>query len=162
MSETHSTVTLSLNSHGMICPGCLEDDSLRVTFTGTCLLTNDGSEDDGDHEWDDDSPCQCSRCNFSAPVSVFRLGDEEEAIDIAFEDPDAEKRSPSFDFRHDVEIDPVFTIVRQNKDGTHVLTLRGQIGLFTWDIESGTFGSLDEANAFDTSLREKYAHILTE
>lgn len=160
MTAQHSSFTLQLNTHGMICPNCLEDDGLRVTFTGTCMLTNQGSVDEGDHEWDDDSPCQCTRCNFSAPVSVFRLGDEDEAIDIVVEDPQAGERAPSFDPRSDLDLTPHFAIVCEGDLNTHHVIVRGEIGLFSWDIEKGTRHSLREAGDFDAELRKKYASIL--
>ena len=47
-------------NHQMICPECLEDNDLSVTFTGVCNLTPGGSEDCGDHEWDDESACSCT------------------------------------------------------------------------------------------------------
>ena len=47
-------------NHQMICPECLEDNDLNVTFTGVCKLTPGGSEDCGDHEWTDESACSCT------------------------------------------------------------------------------------------------------
>lgn len=52
------------NQFGYLCPQCKKGDKLRVSFTGECVLTPDGTEDDGDHEWDNDSPvfCNCLWC----------------------------------------------------------------------------------------------------
>ena len=47
-------------NHQMICPECLEDNNLRVTFTRVCSLTSDGLEDCGDYEWNDESACSCT------------------------------------------------------------------------------------------------------
>ena len=58
------------------CPEC-GSDNLRVTFTGEADLTFDGngdlysSEDDGNHEWDDNSPMQCNSCGHDGLVSAF-------------------------------------------------------------------------------------------
>ena len=58
------------------CPAC-ESERITVTFSGTCLLTADGSEDYGDHEYDDDSPAVCQSCGHSAPLSAFPETDGE-------------------------------------------------------------------------------------
>lgn len=52
----------------MECPSCHDDNHLHITFTGECHLTVDGTDDDGDHEWNDDSPCRCSSCDWSGKV----------------------------------------------------------------------------------------------
>lgn len=53
------------------CPNC-RSTRVRVQFTGTCELTPDGSEDCGDHEYDDGSGAVCATCGFGSILSVFR------------------------------------------------------------------------------------------
>jgi hypothetical protein len=61
-----------LTDHRVCCPNCKSDQSIKVTFTGTCLLTDDGSEDDGDHEWGDESAASCTKCGHDGFVRDFR------------------------------------------------------------------------------------------
>ena len=50
------------------CPNCKHQDHLHVVHMGTCLLTFDGSEDCGDHEYDDDSHVDCRSCGWEGKV----------------------------------------------------------------------------------------------
>lgn len=59
--------------HEMQCPKCKLDGDLQVTFTGTCRLTSDGSEDIGNHEYDDTHNCFCGDCGYEATVAEFRI-----------------------------------------------------------------------------------------
>ena len=68
-------------THGLACPICHHDDRIEVTFTGTCLLTGSGSEDNGDHEWDESSPCMCRHCYHMATVNDFLLPPGQEPAD---------------------------------------------------------------------------------
>lgn len=56
---------------GLECPICHHDDRIEVTFTGTCRLTGSGSVDNGDHEWDESSPCACNHCEYVGTVADF-------------------------------------------------------------------------------------------
>jgi len=56
------------DQHSMACPACGEDDDLSVTFTGTCTLHGDGTEDAGDHEWEGTSTCWCG-CGWTGAVA---------------------------------------------------------------------------------------------
>lgn len=64
-----------LEQHGAICPTCRSPYHLEVTFTGTCKLTPDGTEDAGDHEYDEKAHCLCSECgwrgDFGEATSAF-------------------------------------------------------------------------------------------
>lgn len=62
---------MKLKWHNKICPTCKNDQDLRVMYVGTARLTNSGSEDDGDHEWDNDNVCTCRWCGFSGPARMF-------------------------------------------------------------------------------------------
>ena len=57
--------------HGMTCPKCGSDQDLRVAFKGVCKMTANGSEDSGDHDWDDDSACWCASCYYAAKAKDF-------------------------------------------------------------------------------------------
>jgi hypothetical protein len=60
------------NQFGMACPECKRGDRLHVSFHGICLLTPDGSEDCGAHEWGDESPCSCRACDWLGLVKDTR------------------------------------------------------------------------------------------
>lgn len=161
MSKTHSTISLTLNWAGMICPNCLEDDDLNVSFAGTCRLTPSGSEDVGNHEWGDDSHCQCESCGFSAPVPAFRLGEGGETLEIDFEDPIADEREPGDDIRGDIDIEPKFKIGIEHRNPDFSVWMVGTVGNHTWEFVSLDNASLMEAAVFEQSLREKYADLLS-
>lgn len=61
------------STHEMCCPKCGDDSEIVVTFTGTCKLVSDGTEDCGDHEWDDDSYVRCDACGHESTVTFFRV-----------------------------------------------------------------------------------------
>jgi hypothetical protein len=63
-------------THGLCCPECGKDDRLHVSFKGQALLTPYGSEDSGDHEWDDDSEILCGHCDTHSALKFFRVDDE--------------------------------------------------------------------------------------
>lgn len=67
---------ITLPWHGMACPACHSTHNLRVEFQGLAWLTDHGSEDDGDHEWDGHSMCYCRACYFQAPAMAFEFGEE--------------------------------------------------------------------------------------
>tara|TARA_R110002072_G_scaffold151470_1_gene300766 strand:- start:5460 stop:5663 length:204 start_codon:yes stop_codon:yes gene_type:complete len=56
---------------GLVCPNCGRRDRLNVAFTGTALITEDGTEDVGDHEWTSESAMRCGNCGHSATVADF-------------------------------------------------------------------------------------------
>lgn len=70
---------MSVRSYwGYACPKCSADNRIEITSTGTCRLTPCGSEDCGDHEWDDKSEASCGSCGFSAQLVNFKVGEEGE------------------------------------------------------------------------------------
>ncbi len=86
---------VTLKWHGMLCPNCHEDHRLHVSFAGICWLTEEGSEDCGDHEWDHDSECVCG-CGFGGEVHLFsHWGSEGDEIDFAFWPEEEDEGSPS-------------------------------------------------------------------
>lgn len=61
------------NEFSVRCPKCKADDRLKVEFTSTALLTPHGSEDCGNHEWDDDSAITCGHCGAFGTVKGFTI-----------------------------------------------------------------------------------------
>jgi hypothetical protein len=41
------------------CPNCRQEDHFKIVATICCLVSDDGSEPVGDHEWDDSSATSC-------------------------------------------------------------------------------------------------------
>lgn len=56
----------------MACPNCGDDEDLHIVFTGECRLFPDGTEDDGDHEWEGKSACRCGICDWTGTVADAR------------------------------------------------------------------------------------------
>jgi hypothetical protein len=54
------------------CPKCGQEDRFKIAATIFCLVTDDGSEAEGDHEWDDSSATRCVECGFSGELKDFR------------------------------------------------------------------------------------------
>ena len=69
-----------LSEWGMCCPSCRDDDDLHVTFIGVCKLFSDGTEDEGDHEWDSTSKCYCG-CGWTGTVAEAESAGAEEEED---------------------------------------------------------------------------------
>jgi len=69
------------NQFGLLCPKCKRGDALQIVATTTVRLYPDGTEDHGDHEWDDASGASCRECDWSGNV-----GELDEIPDF---DPDA-------------------------------------------------------------------------
>lgn len=65
---------ITLAWHQMFCWMCLSTN-LHVRFTGTARLTGGGSEDVGDHEWNDDSETCCQDCQALGPARMFKFGE---------------------------------------------------------------------------------------
>jgi hypothetical protein len=57
---------------GIRCPNCGQQDRLKITALITCLVTDDGSDPVGDHEWDDCSSTHCPECGFDGKLRAFR------------------------------------------------------------------------------------------
>ncbi len=61
---------------GIRCPKCGHEDSFKIEATVVVLVTDDGTDDFGDCEWDDNHYCECGECAHSATVKDFRLSSE--------------------------------------------------------------------------------------
>ena len=57
---------------GVHCPRCGQEDRFKIAAVITCLVTDDGSDPVGDHDWDDNSSTQCPECGFSGTLKEFR------------------------------------------------------------------------------------------
>jgi hypothetical protein len=58
----------------MYCPECGSDIGLDIVARVSVRLTPDGTDADGTHEWDDESPCTCTECDHHGTVADFRHG----------------------------------------------------------------------------------------
>ncbi len=56
---------------GIRCPACGQEDRFRITALITCVVTDNGSEPLGDHEWDGESSTQCPQCGFNGKLNEF-------------------------------------------------------------------------------------------
>jgi hypothetical protein len=53
------------------CPACGNEDTFRITGTSIFTVTDDGTEDHGDVEWDDDSDAECVGCHHHGTLKDF-------------------------------------------------------------------------------------------
>lgn len=69
------------NQFEMVCPECGESDEIDIAATVWVRLCADGTApdeaEDGDHTWDDASPCKCVGCGHVATVADFETNDED-------------------------------------------------------------------------------------
>ena len=59
--------------HDLACPECGQAETLSIVVTCTAILSIDGTEVQGDHDWDDTSACFCDECGHNGTVGVFRI-----------------------------------------------------------------------------------------
>jgi hypothetical protein len=52
---------------GLRCPQCGDDENLNIQCSVWVKLFEDGTETDGDHDWDSNSPASCS-CGWEGRV----------------------------------------------------------------------------------------------
>jgi hypothetical protein len=57
---------------GIRCPKCGQEEHFRIAAIIQCLVTDDGSDPVGDHEWDEDSPASCPECGFNGEWKKFQ------------------------------------------------------------------------------------------
>ena len=53
------------------CPNCGERDSITISATSDFDIYPDGTDQNGDVEWTDDSPCKCRACSHGGTVGEF-------------------------------------------------------------------------------------------
>lgn len=102
---------------GLLCPKCGHMDSLNVSAMTTVKVVWDGSEDVGDHEWDDQSFASCPSCHHSGRVINF-FPEPEVVNDLILENENP-MECPKCQARTDFE----FVLIRDNRTG---VTERGQ------------------------------------
>ena len=56
---------------GMKCPKCGSLGPFKITVVTTVLMSDDGSDEGGDQEWGNNSPCTCAACSFDGCVKDF-------------------------------------------------------------------------------------------
>ena len=57
---------------GIKCPACGNEDRFRIAGTTVFIVTDEGTEDHGDIEWDDDSYADCPECFRHGTLKDFR------------------------------------------------------------------------------------------
>lgn len=70
------------NQFDVQCPRCGRDDCMEIAVTTFALLSEQGTDASGDHDWDGDSTARCVACNWTGVVAETSL----EAIAAARED----------------------------------------------------------------------------
>ena len=65
---------------GIRCPKCGAES--RFFISGECdfIVTDEGSEADGDHYWDDDSYTHCADCDHGAALRNFYIKNQEAGV----------------------------------------------------------------------------------
>lgn len=61
---------------GMACPKCNCDDQLVVQVKTWATLSADGTEVEGDQEWNEDSCCSCDACGWTGVVFDARIKEQ--------------------------------------------------------------------------------------
>lgn len=61
---------------GIQCPKCKHEDSFKICAAIWCDVTDEGSEVEGDHEWDEESLIHCGSCGHGGTVNQFTADDE--------------------------------------------------------------------------------------
>jgi hypothetical protein len=56
-----------MDEWGMKCPECGSDEDLKVEVRVMAWLSAEGTDPEGDQEWDSESPCEC-RCGWHGTV----------------------------------------------------------------------------------------------
>ena len=68
---------------GIRCPACGNEDRFRIAATSVFTVTDDGTDDHADVEWDDSSHAQCAECDRSGALGHFRAEPSPEPITSA-------------------------------------------------------------------------------
>jgi len=56
---------------GMRCPTCKSEGPFRITGTASFLVSDDGTDEGSDIEWDGSSICACGECDTVKTVCDF-------------------------------------------------------------------------------------------
>lgn len=111
----------------LACPSCDQADELFIAIKTLARVTADGSEPDGDHEWDDHSYCRCRFCGHDGIVADFRIKpepspptDTDDGPSPTFHDAAAIADQPTafpWIIQHDVAARPSIIAPRADGDG---------------------------------------------
>ena len=71
---------------GIRCPKCEQEDSFRIEGKTLFLMTDDGTDEFGDVDYDDGSTAYCtdSGCAYFGPLAVFRIENQKKMKKGAF------------------------------------------------------------------------------
>lgn len=58
---------------GMACPDCQSEGPFTIAIAGWASVTDLGTDEIGDIDWDEDSDCICETCESVGTVASFRL-----------------------------------------------------------------------------------------
>lgn len=64
----------------LACPQCGDRDSLTIQATSQFDIYPDGTDQNGDVEWDSSSYCHCRQCGYSSVLANFTIKGLDEAI----------------------------------------------------------------------------------
>ena len=65
------------------CPACGNEESFRIAATTIVTVTDDGTDDPGDMEWDDESYAECAGCFRHGTLKDFEVTDRDRIPDKA-------------------------------------------------------------------------------
>lgn len=69
-----NTTTNTNCLEGVKCPKCGQEDLFKIAAHVICEVSDDGTEDHlGDHEWDQQSFCQCCECDHAGKLADFTI-----------------------------------------------------------------------------------------
>lgn len=61
---------------GIACPQCGQSDRFSILAQSAFLMTDEGSEEHSDIEWDDDSHICCPVCSQDGTVAEFQVEED--------------------------------------------------------------------------------------
>ena len=76
MSAKREREECSMNTNcleGIRCPECGQEDEFRIEGRTVFEVTDDGTGDHGDVEWDEDSYVLCPSCEFEGKLGHFQI-----------------------------------------------------------------------------------------
>ena len=60
---------------GMACPKCGSEGPFNILITALATVYDDGTDEQFDTEWDEDSRCDCIACGYSGKVWNFEVSE---------------------------------------------------------------------------------------
>ena len=74
MSKQKAKTAADLRSeYDLACPRCSQAETLSIVVSCTAILSIEGTDVQGDHDWDDTSCCFCDLCGHNGTVGEFRI-----------------------------------------------------------------------------------------